>query len=101
LSFPFFPLSFLFPLSRSASMPATHEVLSPLPGTCYRRSAPDAPPFKAEGDTVAVGDVIGLVEVMKQFSEVTADVAGRLRGFAVENGEPVDPGQALAVIETA
>jgi biotin carboxyl carrier protein len=48
-----------------------------------------------------VGDVIGLVEVMKQFSEVTADVAGRLRGFAVENGEPVDPGQALAVIETA
>ncbi|ABX32653.1 MULTISPECIES: acetyl-CoA carboxylase [Delftia] len=82
-------------------MPATHEVLSPLPGTFYRRSAPDAPPFKAEGDTVAVGDVIGLVEVMKQFSEVTADVAGRLRGFAVENGEPVDPGQALAVIETA
>ena len=50
---------------------------------------------------LAVGDVIGLVEVMKQFSEVTADVAGRLRGFAVENGEPVDPGQALAVIETA
>ena len=50
---------------------------------------------------MAVGDVIGLVEVMKQFSEVTADVAGRLRGFAVENGEPVDPGQALAVIETA
>ena len=76
-------------------MPATHEVLSPLPGTIYRRSAPDAPPIKA------VGDVIGLVEVMKQFSEVTADVAGRLRGFAVENGEPVDPGQALAVIETA
>ena len=82
-------------------MPATHEVLSPLPGTFYRRSAPDVPPFKAEGDTLAVGDVIGLVEVMKQFSEVTADVAGRLRGFAVENGEPVDPGQALAVIETA
>ena len=82
-------------------MPATHEVLSPLPGTFYRRSAPDAPPFKAEGDTVAVGDVLGLVEVMKQFSEVTADAAGRLARFAVENGAAVGPGQLLAVIETA
>jgi acetyl-CoA carboxylase biotin carboxyl carrier protein len=50
---------------------------------------------------VAVGDVLGLVEVMKQFSEVTADAAGRLLRFAVENAEPVDPGQPLAVIETA
>ena len=82
-------------------MPATHEVLSPLPGTFYRRAAPDPPPINPAGATRARGDVIGLVEVMKQFSEVTADVAGRLRGFAVENGEPVDPGQALAVIETA
>lgn len=82
-------------------MSATHEVLSPLPGTFYRRSAPGAPPFKSEGDMVAVGDVLGLVEVMKQFSEVTADAAGRLLRFAVENAEPVDPGQPLAVIETA
>lgn len=80
-------------------MSATHEVLSPLPGTFYRRAAPDAPPFKAEGDMVAVGDVLGLVEVMKQFSEVTADAAGRLQCFLVENAEPVDPGQVLAVIE--
>ncbi len=50
---------------------------------------------------MAVGDVLGLVEVMKQFSEVTADAAGRLVRFAVENAEPVDPGQVLAVIETA
>ena len=82
-------------------MSVSHEVLSPLPGTFYRRAAPDTAPFKAEGDLVAVGDVLGLVEVMKQFSEVTADAAGRLQRFAVENGEPVDPGQVLAVIETA
>lgn len=82
-------------------MSATHEVLSPLPGTFYRRSAPDAPLFKSEGDTVAVGDVLGLVEVMKQFSEVTADAAGRLVRYAVENADPVDPGQVLALIETA
>ena len=43
------------------------KILSPLPGTFYRRAAPDKPPFKADGDVVAVGDVIGLIEVMKSF----------------------------------
>jgi biotin carboxyl carrier protein len=81
-------------------MPVFHEVLSPLPGTFYRRSAPDAPAFKNDGDAVAVGDVLGLIEVMKQFSEVTAEAAGRLTRFAIENGEPVDPGQLVAIIET-
>lgn len=82
-------------------MSTVHEVLSPLPGTFYRRSSPDAAPFKSEGDLVAVGDVLGLVEVMKQFSEVAAEVAGRLGRFQVENGDPVDPGQALVTIEVA
>ena len=82
-------------------MTTEHEVLSPLPGTFYRRSSPDAAPYKAEGDSVAVGDVIGLVEVMKQFSEVTAEVAGRLVRYLVENEAAVEPGQALALIETS
>jgi acetyl-CoA carboxylase biotin carboxyl carrier protein len=81
-------------------MSGPHEVLSPLPGTFYRQSAPDAPPFKAAGDAVAVGDLLGLVEVMKQFSEIIAEVAGRLQRYEVENGDPVDPGQLLAIIET-
>ncbi len=79
---------------------ALHEILSPLPGTFYRRPAPDAPMFKNDGDTVAVGDVIGLVEVMKQFNEVQADAAGRIVRFAAENESAVEPGQPLAVIET-
>ena len=82
-------------------MSGSHEVLSPLPGTFYRQSAPDTPPFKVDGDAVAVGDVLGLVEVMKQFSEITADVAGRLQSYQVENGDPVEPGQVLAIIEPA
>jgi acetyl-CoA carboxylase biotin carboxyl carrier protein len=82
-------------------MPTAHEVLSPLPGLFYRRSEPGAPPFKSEGDLVAVGDVLGVIEVMKQFSEITAEVAGRLQRFLVENADAVDPGQALAIIETA
>lgn len=80
-------------------MSVFHEVQSSLPGTFYRRSAPGAPLFKSEGDLVAVGDVLGLIEVMKQFSDVTAEVAGRMGPFLVENGDPVDPGQVLTTIE--
>ena len=82
-------------------MPTPHEVQSPLPGTFYRSASPDAPPFKADGDDVLEGDVIGLVEVMKQFSEVTAEVAGTLKQFLVDNDAAVEPGQTLAIIESA
>lgn len=75
-----------------------HEILSPLPGTFYRSSSPDAPPYKVEGDRVEVGDVIGLIEVMKQFNEITADAAGCIERFCAPSGEPVDPGQVLAVV---
>jgi biotin carboxyl carrier protein len=71
-------------------------ILSPLPGTFYRRPAPDKPPFKSDGDAVAVGDVIGLIEVMKSFIEVHADASGTLVKFEVENDEPVMAGQPLA-----
>ena len=74
------------------------QLLSPLPGTFYRRPAPDKPIYKNEGDTVAVGDVIGLIEVMKSFNEVKADVAGKIVKFIAENEEPVMAGQPLAEI---
>jgi acetyl-CoA carboxylase biotin carboxyl carrier protein len=80
---------------------AHHEILCPLPGTFFRRPAPDAPPFVKEGDTVNTGDTIGLVEVMKQFSEVQADAAGKVVRFLVENEGIVEPGQPLVMIETA
>lgn len=74
----------------------TKQILSPLPGTFYRRPSPDQPTFKEAGDTVAVGDVIGLIEVMKSFNEVLADQAGVLTAFVVEDEEPVMAGQPLA-----
>lgn len=80
---------------------AQHEVLSPLPGIFYRRPAPEAPPYKEEGDAVAAGEVIGLVEVMKQFTEVHADAHGKIVRFLVENEAPVEPEQPLLLIETA
>jgi biotin carboxyl carrier protein len=75
------------------------QVLSPLPGTFYRRPAPDKPPYKSEGDTVAAGDTIGLIEVMKTFSEVKADTAGRIAKFCAGNEEAIMAGQPIAEIE--
>ena len=77
---------------------AVKQILSPLPGTFYRRPAPDQPVYKSEGDTIAVGDVIGLVEVMKSFNEVKAEVAGKIVKFLADNEEPVMAGQPLAEI---
>lgn len=72
------------------------EILSPLPGTFYRKPAPDQPPYKSEGDAVAEGDVIGLVEVMKSFHEVRAQASGTLSRFLIENEDAVMAGQPVA-----
>jgi acetyl-CoA carboxylase biotin carboxyl carrier protein len=80
---------------------AQHEVVSPLPGIFYRRPSPEAAPYKQDGDRVKEGDVIGLVEVMKQFTEINADTAGKVLRFLVDNEAPVEPGQPLLLIETA
>ena len=71
------------------------QILSPLPGTFYRRPSPDQPPFKEVGDAVAVGDVVGIVEVMKSFNQVTADMAGTITAFLAEDEDAVMPGQPL------
>lgn len=78
---------------------ATRQVLSPLPGTFYRRPAPDQPPYKEEGDSIAVDDVVGLVEVMKSFHEVKADSAGTVAKFLIGDEEAVMAGQPLVEIE--
>lgn len=78
---------------------ANKQLLSPLPGTFYRKSAPDQPPYKDEGDRVAVGDTIGLVEVMKSFHEVKADSAGTVTKFLVENEDAVMAGQPLVELD--
>lgn len=76
-----------------------YEIKSPLPGTFYRKSSPDAPPFKADGDSVATNDVIGLIEVMKTFHEVSAGVEGKNITFVVDDGEPIMPGQTIAEVK--
>lgn len=71
------------------------QIVSPLPGTFYRRPSPDDPPFKDVGDSVAVGDTIGLVEVMKTFTEVKAEITGTVAAFLADNEEAVMAGQPL------
>lgn len=78
---------------------ATTQIPCPLPGTFYRRPSPDQPVFKNEGDSVAVGDTIGLIEVMKTFNEVKAEIAGTLKAFLVEDDEAVMAGQPLYEID--
>jgi biotin carboxyl carrier protein len=78
---------------------ASKQILSPLPGTFYRRSAPDKPAYKEPGDAVAIGDIVGLVEVMKTFYEVKSDADGKVVRFLAENEDAVQAGQPLAEIE--
>lgn len=78
---------------------AVRQILSPVPGTFFRRPSPDRPPYKEVGDPVAAGEVVGLVEVMKTFYPVTSGIAGRVRGFLVENEGEVQAGQAVVAVD--
>ncbi|MCS7172912.1 MAG: acetyl-CoA carboxylase biotin carboxyl carrier protein [Armatimonadetes bacterium] len=74
-------------------------VTAPMVGTFYRAPAPDAPPFVNEGDRVTAGQTVCLIEAMKMFNEIPAEVAGRVMRILVENGTPVEYGQPLMLIE--
>jgi acetyl-CoA carboxylase biotin carboxyl carrier protein len=75
------------------------ELLVPLPGVFYRKPAPDKPAYKSDGDIIAVGDVVGLIEVMKSFIEVQAEASGKIVRFVIDDEEPVMAGQVLLEIE--
>lgn len=68
---------------------------APLPGIFYRRPAADQPPYKEVGDAVAADEAIGLIEVMKTFTPVQAEAAGRMVRFLVEDEDAVMAGQPL------
>lgn len=76
-----------------------HEVTSPMVGTAYLTPSPDAKNFVAVGQTVKAGETLCLVEAMKMFNPIEADTAGVIAAILVENGEPVEFGQPLFVIQ--
>jgi acetyl-CoA carboxylase biotin carboxyl carrier protein len=72
---------------------------APLVGTFYRRPTPEDAPFVEPGQTVRPGDTVGLIEAMKVMNEIKAEVTGRVRAVLVEDGAPVEYGQALFVLD--
>lgn len=74
-------------------------VASPMVGTAYRRPSPDAKAFVEVGSSVKAGEKILLIEAMKTFNEIVAPRAGTVTAVLVEDGQPVEFGEALIVIE--
>ncbi|MHB1567032.1 MAG: acetyl-CoA carboxylase biotin carboxyl carrier protein [Acidiferrobacter sp.] len=83
------------------ALPVTpgHAVLSPMVGSFYRASSPDAPPFVEVGTAVSVGDPLCIIEAMKMLNEIEADRAGVVRAILKDNGQPVEYGETLFIIE--
>ncbi len=85
----------------AATVPASnqHEVKSPIVGTFYRSSRPDADPFVKVGDKVTIGQTLCIIEAMKLMNEIESDVSGTITNILVENGRAVEYNQPLFVVE--
>lgn len=75
-----------------------HTIKSPIVGTYYESATPGGAAFVKVGDTVQTGQVLCIIEAMKLMNEIESDVSGEVTGVMVENGQPVEYGQALFVI---
>ena len=83
----------------AAPVPVGHTVMSPMVGSFYRAAAPGSKPFVEVGQRVNVGDVVCIIEAMKMLNQIESDKAGVITAILVENGEPVEYGEPLLVIE--
>ncbi|HYC35791.1 MAG TPA: acetyl-CoA carboxylase biotin carboxyl carrier protein [Usitatibacter sp.] len=79
--------------------PKGHALKSPMVGTFYRAPSPGAPPFVEVGQAVSKGQTLCIIEAMKLLNEIESDVAGTVKAILVENGQPVEYGQPLFLIE--
>jgi acetyl-CoA carboxylase biotin carboxyl carrier protein len=75
-----------------------HVVKSPMVGTFYRSSSPDAKPFVDVGSKIAAGETLCIIEAMKLLNEIESDFTGVIKKILVENGQPVEYGEPLFVI---
>ncbi|USG63360.1 acetyl-CoA carboxylase [Brevibacillus ruminantium] len=74
-------------------------ILSPLPGVFYRKPSPELPAYAQEGDVIKAGQVLGLIEVMKNFYEIKAEEDIIIEQFMVDNESIVDAGQELVLVK--
>jgi acetyl-CoA carboxylase biotin carboxyl carrier protein len=94
------------PTSAQAPEPAAaqpeedgYPVKAPMVGTYYSASSPGAAPYVQVGDRISEGDTLCIIEAMKMMNQIEADVAGVIKSIRVQNGEPVEYGQTLFVID--
>ncbi len=83
----------------TVEVPAGHVVKSPMVGTFYRSPSPGASPFVEIGQTVKPGDTLCIIEAMKLLNEIEAEVGGTVKEILVDNGQPVEFGQPLFIVE--
>ena len=95
------PVAAAAPAAAPAAAESEHTVKSPMVGTYYSASSPDADPFVKEGKSVKKGDVLCIVEAMKLMNEIEAEYDGVVQEVLVKNAQPVEYGQPLFVITPA
>ncbi len=107
------PVSSSMPSLAAAPVPAPSSVVdvtsastlvtieAPMVGTFYRASSPTAEPYVREGDVVKEGQILCIIEAMKLMNEIESKAGGRIAKILVENGQPVEYGQPLFLIEPA
>ena len=87
------------PAAAAPAEPKGHTLKAPMVGTFYRAPSPGAPAFVEVGQSVSKGQTLCIIEAMKLLNEIESDVAGTVKAILVENGQPVEYGQPLFLIE--
>ncbi len=83
----------------ASALPPVHSVISPMVGTFYRSASPGSKAFVEVGSQVNAGDTLCIIEAMKMMNEIEADKAGVIKAILKENGQPVEYGEVLFIIE--
>jgi acetyl-CoA carboxylase biotin carboxyl carrier protein len=107
LAAPMVPTPQMVPAAAAAPTPETepsdkiqgHAVRSPMVGTFYRSPSPGSKPFIEEGQQVASGDTLCIIEAMKILNQIESDKAGTVRSILVDNGQPVEYNEPLFIID--
>jgi len=87
------------PAAQAAPAPGGHTITSPMVGTFYRASGPDSEPFVQVGTRIQLESPLCIIEAMKVMNEIKSEVAGEILEILVENGEPVEFGQPLFLVQ--
>jgi acetyl-CoA carboxylase biotin carboxyl carrier protein len=85
-------------LPTTNALPAGHVVKAPMVGTFYSSASPGTPAFVKVGQQVKAGETLGIIEAMKMFNQIEADVTGTVQAILIENGQPVEFDEPMFVI---